>query len=161
MIKDIIRHRGRNVDLHKLFPSMITIIGLCFGIISIHYAVDKKFDYAVIFVILAAFIDGIDGKIARLLKSTSTFGAHLDSLSDLVSFGVAPGIIMHVWLFDNDAHYEIGEAIILVYIICSALRLARFNNDQIIENSHKVGCGAGDSDDLSDDIASHKKNFFS
>ena len=116
-----------NIPLSKLIPSMITILALCLGITSIRYSLDEKFNIAVALIIIAAFLDGIDGRVARLLNSTSEFGAQLDSLADLCSFGVAPAIAVYLWSLKEIPYKGVGWGIVLVYIACSALRLARFN----------------------------------
>ena len=86
-----------NIPIQKLIPSMITILALCLGITSIRYSLDGKFNIAAALIVIAAFLDGIDGRIARLLNSTSEFGAQLDSLADLCNFGVATGIAVYLW----------------------------------------------------------------
>ena len=135
-----------NVPIQKLLPSIITILALCLGITSIRYSLDGKFNIAVALIIIAAFLDGLDGKIARLLNSTSEFGAQLDSLADLCNFGVAPGIAVYLWSLKEIPYKGVGWAIVLVYIACSALRLARFNvqnadddKDNKIKNNFFVG----------------------
>ncbi len=125
-----------NIPLSKLIPSMITIMALCLGITSIRYSLDGKFNIAVALIIIAAFLDGIDGRVARLLNSTSEFGAQLDSLADLCSFGVAPAIAVYLWSLNEIPYKGVGWGIVLVYIACSALRLARFNT-QIFDHESK------------------------
>ena len=115
-----------NVPIQKLIPSIITILALCLGITSIRYSLDGKFNIAVALIIIAAFLDGLDGKIARLLNSTSEFGAQLDSLADLCNFGVAPGIAVYLWSLKEIPYKGVGWAIVLVYIACSALRRGFF-----------------------------------
>ena len=115
------------VPLYKLFPNFITIIGLCLGISAVRYALDQKMQMAAGLIIIAAFMDGIDGRLARLLNSTSSFGAHLDSLADIVSFGVAPAVVVYLWSLHEIPYKGVGWAAVLFYITCSALRLARFN----------------------------------
>ncbi|MBL0337858.1 MAG: CDP-diacylglycerol--serine O-phosphatidyltransferase [Rhodospirillaceae bacterium] len=116
--------------LHKLIPNMITIMALCAGLTSIRFTLQGRWEDAVAAIFVAAILDGLDGRIARLLKATSRFGAELDSLSDFVSFGVAPAVLIYqASLFQLQA---IGWAIVLIYTICCALRLARFNiNSQL------------------------------
>ncbi len=130
-----------NIPIQKLIPSMITILALCLGITSIRYSLDGKFNIAAALIVIAAFLDGIDGRIARLLNSTSEFGAQLDSLADLCNFGVAPGIAVYLWSLIEIPYKGVGWAVVLLYIACSALRLARFNvqssdneNDEIKNN---------------------------
>jgi len=115
----------REQPISRLFPNMITLAGLCCGLSSIRFAMAGRWELAVMFIIAAAIIDGMDGRVARMLGATSTFGAQLDSLSDFVCFGVAPGLVMYIWLLQDIR--GLGWAVALFYIICTALRLARFN----------------------------------
>ena len=108
-----------------LLPNMLTLIGVCIGLTSIRFALDGRYELAVIAILFAAIIDGLDGRIARLIKGTSKVGKELDSLTDMVSFGVAPAFIMYFWSLNNLGKF--GWLICLVYVICVALRLARFN----------------------------------
>ena len=108
-----------------ILPNMLTLIGVCIGLTSIRFALDGRFEFAIIAIILAAVIDGLDGRIARLIKGTSEFGKELDSLTDFVSFGIAPVFILYFWELNN--YGKLGWAISLVYSICCVLRLARFN----------------------------------
>ena len=126
-----------NIPLSKLIPSMITILALCLGITSIRYSLDGKFNIAAALIIIAAFLDGIDGRIARLLNSTSEFGAQLDSLADLCSFGVAPGIAIYLWSLKGIPYKGVGWGIVLFYVACSALRLARFNTQPFDNDKNK------------------------
>ncbi len=130
------RHKSSlHIPIQKLFPNMITILGLCLGISSVRYAIDLKMQVAAGLIIVAAFMDGLDGKIARLLNSSSSFGAHLDSLADIVSFGVAPAVVIYIWSLNEIPFRGVGWAVVLFYVTCSALRLARFN----VQNTDKVG----------------------
>ncbi len=108
-----------------LLPNMLTLIGVCIGLTSIRFALDGRFEFAIIAVIFAALIDGLDGRIARLIKGTSKVGKELDSLTDMISFGVAPAFIMYFWKLNTLGKF--GWLLCLVYVICVALRLARFN----------------------------------
>ena len=108
-----------------ILPNMLTLIGVCIGLTSIRFALDGKFEFAIIAVILAALIDGLDGRIARLIKGTSKVGKELDSLTDMISFGVAPAFIMYFWKLNTLGRF--GWLVCLIYVICVALRLARFN----------------------------------
>ncbi len=119
------RRRLREQPLSRLFPNMITLAGLCCGLSAIRFAMLERWEMSVAFIIAAALIDGMDGRIARMLGATSVFGAQLDSLSDFVCFGVAPALILYLWGL-NDIR-GIGWAITLYFAICTALRLARFN----------------------------------
>lgn len=117
------RFKGQTVS--KLIPNLITVGATCAGLTGVRFALDEKWEYAVIAVGVAAVLDGLDGRMARLLKSASDFGAELDSLSDFVAFGVSPALILYFWSLD--ALGGIGWAITLFLAICCALRLARFN----------------------------------
>ncbi len=108
-----------------LLPNMLTLFGVCIGLTSIRFALDGKFEFAIIAIIFAALIDGLDGRIARLIKGTSKVGKELDSLTDMISFGVAPAFIMYFWKLNTLGRF--GWLLCLVYVICVALRLARFN----------------------------------
>ena len=114
-----------------ILPNMLTLIGVCIGLTSIRFALDEKFELAIIAIIFAALIDGLDGRIARLIKGTSKVGKELDSLTDMISFGVAPAFIMYFWKLNTLGRF--GWLLCLVYVICVALRLARFN----INSSHQ------------------------
>ena len=104
---------------------MLTLIGVCIGLSSIRFALDGKFEFAIIAIMFAALIDGLDGRIARLIKGTSKVGKELDSLTDMISFGVAPAFIMYFWKLNTLGRF--GWLLCLVYVVCVALRLARFN----------------------------------
>ena len=136
------------IPVQKLIPSIITILALCLGITAIRYSLDDKFHTAAALIVIAAFLDGIDGRIARLLNTTSEFGAQLDSLGDLCSFGVAPGVMMYLWSLKEIPYKGAGWAIALLYITCSALRLARFN------------VLAAKSKNMNKDEEDHGSNFF-
>ncbi len=108
-----------------ILPNMLTLIGVCIGLTSIRFALDGRFEFAIIAIILAALIDGLDGRIARLINATSKVGKELDSLTDMISFGVAPAFIMYFWKLNTLGRF--GWLLCLIYVICVALRLARFN----------------------------------
>ena len=112
-------------NARMILPNMLTLIGVCIGLTSIRFALDEKFELAVIAIIFAALIDGLDGRIARLIRGTSKVGKELDSLTDMISFGVAPAFIMYFWKLNTLGRF--GWLLCLVYVICVALRLARFN----------------------------------
>jgi CDP-diacylglycerol--serine O-phosphatidyltransferase len=116
--------RGQ-VPVRVLIPSIFTLIGLCAGLTAIRMGIEHRWDLAVAALVFAAALDGIDGRVARLLKASSRFGAELDSLADFVNFGVAPAIIMFNWALE-DLH-SLGWIAVLVFAVCAALRLARFN----------------------------------
>ena len=108
-----------------ILPNMLTLIGVCIGLSSIKFALDEKFKLAIVAIIFAAVIDGLDGRIARLIKGTSKVGKELDSLTDVISFGVAPSFVMYFWLLNNLGKF--GWLLCLIYVVCVTLRLARFN----------------------------------
>ena len=108
-----------------LLPNILTLGGVCLGISSIKFSIDGNYSLAVIFILLAAILDALDGRVARLIKGTSEFGKELDSLTDFVSFGIAPVFILYFWELNN--YGKLGWAITLIYSVCCVLRLARFN----------------------------------
>lgn len=112
-------------NIVRLIPNIATIAALCMGLTAIRFGIIGKFDYAVLCIIAAAFFDGIDGRLARLLNATSDFGAEMDSLADFISFGVAPAII--IYLSTMYQWHNIGWGIALFFAVCTAFRLARFN----------------------------------
>lgn len=126
------------IPISKLAPSFITLFGLCLGITSIRYALDAKWQVAAMLIIVAGLLDGIDGRLARLLNATSGFGAQLDSLADIVSFGVAPAVVMYFWSLQEIPYKGVGWAVVLIYVSCSAIRLARFNTSQSDEKKSSV-----------------------
>jgi CDP-diacylglycerol--serine O-phosphatidyltransferase len=120
-----LRRRFRPIPVRTLVPNLITLAALCAGLTAIRFAVEGKLDIALGAIVFAAVLDGIDGRIARLLKGTSRFGAELDSLADFVNFGVAPGLILYFW--DLHELKSAGWIAAMVFAICAGLRLARFN----------------------------------
>lgn len=113
------------LPFRKLAPNMVTMMALCSGVTSMRYTMQEDWVKAVICIFLAAFFDGLDGRVARMLKGSSKFGAELDSLSDFVSFGVAPSLLMYQWtLFDLP---KFGWFFCLLFSIGMSMRLARFN----------------------------------
>ena len=118
-----------------ILPNILTLIGVCIGLSSIKFALDSKYEIAVIAIIFAALIDGLDGRIARLIKGTSKVGKELDSLTDVISFGVAPAFIMYFWSLNNLGKF--GWLLCLIYVVCVTLRLARFNVHSNEETSWK------------------------
>jgi CDP-diacylglycerol---serine O-phosphatidyltransferase len=120
-----LRRRFRPIPVRTLVPNLITLLALCAGLTAIRLAVEDRLDIALGAIVFAAVLDGIDGRVARLLKGTSRFGAELDSLADFVNFGVAPGLILYFWgLHDLKSA---GWIAAMVFAICAGLRLARFN----------------------------------
>lgn len=122
---DAPRDDRRSLPLVALIPNLVTLLGLCAGLTSIRYALDERYEIAAALIVLAAVIDGMDGLLARKLNAASNFGAELDSLSDFVCFGVAPGVL--VWHFSLIALPGLGWVCVLVFTLCCCLRLARFN----------------------------------
>ena len=118
-----------------ILPNAITLIGVCIGLTSIKFALDGKFSLAVVAILFAGLMDALDGRIARLIKGTSKIGKELDSLGDVISFGVAPAFIMYFW----NLQYldKLGWFVCLMYVVCVALRLARFNVNSEEESSWK------------------------
>ena len=115
----------RVIPVRLLIPSVVTLLALCAGLTAIRMSIEERYDWAIAAIAIAAFLDAIDGRVARLLRSTSRFGAELDSLTDFVNFGVAPGILIYVWALDEMR--SLGWIAVLIFAICAALRLARFN----------------------------------
>src|SRR6476469_3239 len=119
------RRRFKAIPVRTLLPNLITLLALCAGLTAIRLAVENRLELALAAIVFAALLDGIDGRVARMLKGTSRFGAELDSLADFVNFGVAPAIILYFWgLHDIKSA---GWIAALVFAICAGLRLARFN----------------------------------
>ncbi|GAB0118034.1 CDP-alcohol phosphatidyltransferase family protein [Acidisoma sp. 7E03] len=119
------RPRFKGPSFNRVLPNLLTMLGLCAGLTGMRFGLDGHFDAAVIAIAVAAVIDGLDGRIARLLKGTSRFGAEFDSLADFLCFGVAPSFLLYVW----SLHHLGGVGFIpsLMFAVCMALRLARFN----------------------------------
>ncbi|MBI2242271.1 MAG: CDP-diacylglycerol--serine O-phosphatidyltransferase [Magnetospirillum gryphiswaldense] len=113
------------LSINTLIPNILTVLALCAGLTSIRFALHGKWQHAVVAIVLAAILDGLDGRVARLLQGTSKFGAELDSLSDFVSFGVAPAMVLYFWTMQGAGGF--GWAMVLLFVVCCALRLARFN----------------------------------
>ncbi|MCK0196149.1 CDP-diacylglycerol--serine O-phosphatidyltransferase [Ancylobacter sp. 6x-1] len=119
------KRRFQAIPLRLLLPNVVTLLALCAGLTGIRMAIEGRMELALGAIVLAAVLDGMDGRLARLLQGTSRFGAELDSLSDFVCFGVAPGIVLYMWGLDTLG--SIGWIAALAFAICAALRLARFN----------------------------------
>lgn len=119
------RRRFKAIPVRTLLPNLITLLALCAGLTAIRLSVEGKLELALAAIVFAALLDGIDGRVARLLKGTSRFGAELDSLADFVNFGVAPALILYFWGLHELK--SAGWIAALVFAICAALRLARFN----------------------------------
>src|ERR1700687_3788567 len=119
------RRRFKAIPVRTLLPNLITLLALCAGLTAIRMAVENRLDMALAAIVLAVLLDGIDGRVARVLKGTSRFGAELDSLADFVNFGVAPALILYFWGLHELK--SAGWIAAMVFAICTALRLARFN----------------------------------
>src|SRR5919197_3680676 len=119
------RRRFRPIPVRTLVPNVITLLALCAGLTAVRLAIEGKLEFALAAIVLAAVLDGIDGRIARLIKGTSRFGAELDSLADFVNFGVAPALILYFWGLHELK--SAGWIAAMVFAICAGLRLARFN----------------------------------
>ena len=117
--------RRRTMPLNQLLPNILTVLALCSGLTSIRFAVAEQWEFAVIALVIACFLDGFDGLAARLLRGTTKFGAELDSLSDAISFGMIPALLLYLWAMQ--AAGTVGWALCLLYAVCCVLRLARFN----------------------------------
>ena len=118
--------RLKGLSINRLIPNIVTVSATCAGLTSIRFAVDQQWEYAVTALILAAILDALDGRMARMLKAESDFGAQLDSLSDFVSFGVAPAFVMYFWSLQSSG--GLGWGVAVFFIVCCGLRLARFNS---------------------------------
>ena len=119
------RRVAKDLPLTRLLPNMLTLMSLCSGLTGIRYSLQDKWHEAVLAIVIAAAFDVLDGRVARMLNIASKFGAELDSLSDAISFGVAPGFIMYEWAMKSNDNF--GWIAVLVYAVCTALRLVRFN----------------------------------
>src|SRR5690349_24373575 len=119
------RRRFRRIPVRTLAPNMVTLLAMCAGLTAIRMAFESRYVLALAAIVFAAILDGIDGRLARLLKGTSGFGAELDSLSDFVNFGVAPALVLYFWGLHELK--SAGWIAAMVFAICGGLRLARFN----------------------------------
>ena len=117
--------RLRDIPLRFVLPNIITVLAICAGMTGVRLAFEGRFDDAVLMVLLAALLDGLDGRVARLVKGSSKFGAEMDSLADIVNFGVAPALVLYVFVLDEAG--SLGWIAALLYAIACGLRLARFN----------------------------------
>lgn len=117
--------RLKEIPLRLMVPNLITVLAICSGLTGIRYAIEFRYELAVQMVLIAAFLDGIDGRIARLMKATSKFGAQMDSLADIINFGVAPAMVLYIFVLDQAR--SLGWIAAIIYTIAAGLRLARFN----------------------------------
>ena len=119
------RPRFKGQSFNRIVPNLLTLLGLCAGLTSMRFAFEGRFGSAAVAIVVAGAIDGLDGRLARLLKATSRFGAELDSLADFLCFGVAPAFILYLWSLQRAGGF--GYTPCLIFAVCMALRLARFN----------------------------------
>ncbi len=119
------RPRFKGPSFNRMIPNLMTLLGLCAGLTSMRFGLEGRFGSAAVAIVVAAAIDGLDGRLARLLKATSRFGAEFDSLTDFLCFGVAPAFILYLWSLQRGG--AIGYTPCLIFAVCMALRLARFN----------------------------------
>ncbi|MFA5581578.1 MAG: CDP-diacylglycerol--serine O-phosphatidyltransferase [Paracoccaceae bacterium] len=124
-MKAPIRKPRRELPISHLLPNLVTVAAICAGIAAIRFSAEGNFSIAVQLVMLAGILDGIDGRLARMLKSESALGAELDSLADFLNFGVAPALLMYFWAFQDMRNA--GWVAVTIYVLCCVLRLARFN----------------------------------
>ncbi|TGS10762.1 phosphatidylcholine/phosphatidylserine synthase [Mesorhizobium sp. M2E.F.Ca.ET.209.01.1.1] len=117
--------RIREIPMRMVLPNLVTVLAICAGLSGIRFAFENRFEIAVVMVLLAALLDGIDGRLARMLKATSKFGAQMDSLADIVNFGVAPALVLYAFLLDRAG--SPGWIAALLFTIACGMRLARFN----------------------------------
>jgi len=125
--------RLREIPLRMMVPNLITVLAICAGLTGIRLAFEGRYELAVSMVLLAAFLDGIDGRVARMMRATSNFGVQMDSLADIINFGVAPALVLYVYVLDQAKSF--GWIAALIYTISAGLRLARFN--VMTERPHK------------------------
>ncbi len=121
----------------RLLPNLVTLIGLIIGISSIRFALDSRWETAVYCILIATIIDGVDGRVARLFNATSHFGAELDSLCDFVNFGFCPAMLVYLWSFQQYEYKVFSWASITLFVVCMAIRLARFNTTIVESNNVK------------------------
>ena len=122
---NLLQQKLTSLPFRKIAPNIVTTLALCAGVTSMRYAIMGLWGKAIVCIFLAALFDMLDGRVARMLKGSTKFGAELDSLSDFVSFGVAPAILMYQWTLSSFPKF--GWFFCLLFAICMAMRLARFN----------------------------------
>lgn len=137
-MKDPVRRQG-GIPLRALVPNAVTALALCFGLTGVRFAIAEDWERAVAAIVIAAVLDGMDGRIARMLKGQSRFGAELDSLSDVIAFGVSPAIIIYLWSLQYLPKF--GWIFALAHAVCAALRLARFNAAIDVEDQPHKSAG--------------------
>ncbi|MCK5167674.1 MAG: phosphatidylcholine/phosphatidylserine synthase [Rhodospirillaceae bacterium] len=119
------RPQRPRLSINTMIPNMLTMLALCSGLTAIRFAYEGRWEHAALAIAAAAVLDALDGRIARLLKGSSKFGAELDSLSDMICFGVSPGLVLYFWSLETIGRF--GWVLVLLYAVACALRLARFN----------------------------------
>ena len=129
----------RGIPLRAVIPNAVTALALCTGLTAVRFAIAGEWSYAVYAIVAAGVLDGLDGRIARALKGQSRFGAELDSLSDVIAFGVSPAIVLHLWALQHWP--RLGWVFALAYAVCMALRLARFNARIDVEDQPHKSAG--------------------
>ncbi len=129
----------RGIPLRAVVPNAVTALALCVGLTGVRFAIAGEWDRAVAAIVIAAVLDGMDGRIARALRGQTRFGAELDSLSDVIAFGVSPAIILHLWSLQHWPRF--GWIFALAYAVCMALRLARFNAQIDVEDQPHKSAG--------------------
>ena len=126
------------IHFSKLIPNCITLLSLIIGVSAIRFALDHKWEISIYCILIAAILDGLDGRVARLLNASSPFGAELDSLCDFVNFGLSPALLIYLWSFQQYEYKVLSWTAILLYIVCMAIRLARFNIGVVSTNDNEV-----------------------
>ncbi|OHC74777.1 MAG: CDP-diacylglycerol--serine O-phosphatidyltransferase [Rhodospirillales bacterium RIFCSPLOWO2_12_FULL_58_28] len=121
------RPRLKGLPFNRMIPNILTLMAMCSGLTAIRFAIQDRWEHAVLAIVVAAILDALDGRVARILKGTSKFGAELDSLADFVSFGVAPAIILYLWTMKDAG--RAGWLLVMLFCVCCVLRLARFNTN--------------------------------
>jgi CDP-diacylglycerol--serine O-phosphatidyltransferase len=135
-VKPVAARRPRGIPLRAVVPNAVTALALCVGLSGVRFAIAEEWERAIAAIVIAGVLDGMDGRIARALNGQSRFGAELDSLSDVIAFGVSPAIIVHLWSLQYWPRF--GWMFALAYAVCAALRLARFNAQiDVEEQPHK------------------------
>lgn len=129
----------RGIPLRAVVPNAVTALALCVGLSSVRFAITEQWENAIYCIIAAGVLDGLDGRIARALRGQSRFGAELDSLSDVIAFGVSPAIVLHLWSLQHLPRF--GWIFALAYAVCMALRLARFNARIDVEDQPHKSAG--------------------
>jgi CDP-diacylglycerol--serine O-phosphatidyltransferase len=139
-----IHNKEKKFPVRRLLPNFVTLISLCLGLTAVRFSLDARWEQAVTCVLIAAFIDGMDGRLARFLRSASNFGAQLDSFADFVSFGIAPSMILYLWKMKDFPIRGLGWSVAMFFSVCMSLRLARFNTALMEEEQEPTSSAAID-----------------